>query len=162
MLANHMNYMQQPMAMPSSDFSVAAPTLGGVSGATGGGLGRSVPSMYGNVPSLPPMQAPGTISPSMAAFFAAMNRGNNQSPIYGGYNMPQGFPPMAHTGGALPPMAMPSMYTGGAMPAMRMGGNPTGGYDSSGINPGGGALPQPFPQNPGGFQPLRNLGFGGR
>lgn len=43
---------------------------------------------------------------------------------------------------------------------------PMGGYDSSGINPGGGALPQwqhpmqqQFPHNPGGFHPMSLAGL---
>ena len=112
-----------------------------------------------------PMQPPAAnnMQDNLAAYFAAVNRPNNMSPVSGsGFGLPYqpGNPPpfMPSQGGPMLPHGGMPQFGGFQRPMMQPPMQQQGGYDSSGINPGG----MYFPQNPGGFAPLRNLGFGGR
>lgn len=139
----------------------------GGSGFSGGaGLG---PMLGGGA--TPPMQAP-QLPPALAAYFAQVNRSNNQSPIGGGHaGLPfdpfmqmgtgGGLPPQGGgmgIGGGLPPQSLPPMGLGGGMPPQGMPPQFGGGGPQMGM--GGGMQPRPMPQMQRGGPTRRNLGFG--
>lgn len=133
-------------------------TYTGEQDASGGGGMGGLGGFAGFPGISPSMAAPvaSNMQNSLAAYFAQMNRPNNQAPFQPQMGMPQGgFQP-----GGFQPRPMPISGSFGQPQG--------GGYDSSGINPSGmytGGMQQPpIALPPSGFQgvPMRNLGFGGR
>lgn len=120
--------------------------FGGFQGGGGGGLGIGAP---------PPPQAPQGLPPALAAYFAQVNRPNNQAPFGGGHmGMPYDPNMSVGTGGGLPPQGMPPPPMSGGLP-------PQMGMPPQGLPPmmtGGGHQPQGLPQmGMGGGLPPRGL-----